>query len=431
MPRHRLLVRQIKRHLGFAPDAVPPEFVAFLEAVDSAYQQADDDRRMIERSLELSSAELLARTGQIQGMLRALPDTLLRVGSEGVIGAYQAGHAADSLRLVEPVVGRRLQDTKPEAAALALVDAVDRARSTSTDALLEFSVDEGPDSETYEVRAVPLAEGETFALVRSVTERHRVQKALERAAEAAEASNRAKSAFLANMSHELRTPLNAILGYTEMVMEEAVDTGADDLLPDLGRVRSAGKLLLDLINDVLDLSKIEAGKMELHPEPFDLVEVARELVATAKPLIQNNGNTLRFECESASLLVRLDLVKTRQVILNLLSNAAKFTERGTVTFRIGPSGDDRLRLEVTDTGIGMSEKQIVRLFSSFTQVHDSPKKRYGGTGLGLVISKRFCQMMGGEITVESTTGLGSTFSVDLPREIVVSRSEAPPAARTA
>ncbi len=239
----------------------------------------------------------------------------------------------------------------------------------------------------------------------------------EQARGAAEEANRTKSAFLANMSHELRTPLNAIIGYSEMLQEEAQDLGQDNFVPDLNKIQGAGKHLLTLINDILDLSKIEAGKMELHFENVDLATIVQEVVSMITPLIEKNDNVLAVRCEGDLGSMRADLTKLRQVLFNLLSNASKFTTHGTVTLganREQVDGADWIRFLVTDTGIGMTPEQMGRLFQAFSQADASTSQKYGGTGLGLLISRRFCQMMGGDVTVDSARGVGSTFTVRLP-----------------
>jgi signal transduction histidine kinase/CheY-like chemotaxis protein/HAMP domain-containing protein len=236
-----------------------------------------------------------------------------------------------------------------------------------------------------------------------------------------EAASRYKSEFLASMSHELRTPLNAIIGYSEMLEEEAGDLGQEGFVPDLQKIHGAGKHLLSLINNVLDLSKIEAGKMDLYLENFAIASTIQEVVATVKPLVEKNGNTLVVHCADGLGTMRADLTKLRQTLFNLLSNACKFTERGTVTLRAGResvNGDEWISFSVADTGIGMSPEQTGKLFQAFTQADTSTTRRYGGSGLGLAISRKFCQMMGGDISVASTPGQGSTFTARLPAAVV-------------
>jgi PAS domain S-box-containing protein len=262
-------------------------------------------------------------------------------------------------------------------------------------------------------------------LLRSeIAERKRAEIALQEAVHKAEAASRAKSTFLANMSHELRTPLNAIIGYSEILEEIAVDDGLKDLVPDIQKICGAGRHLLTLINDILDLSKIEAGRMELYLENFDLRNLIEEVVATLHPLVEKNGNQLQVSCAHNLGVMYADLTKVRQILFNLLSNALKFTEGGTVVLsatRQLADGSDWVYLQVADTGIGMSPEQQHGLFEPFIQGDASTTRKYGGTGLGLTISRLFCQMMGGDITLESQLGIGSTFTVQLKPKVEISQ----------
>jgi signal transduction histidine kinase/HAMP domain-containing protein len=233
-------------------------------------------------------------------------------------------------------------------------------------------------------------------------------------------ASRYKSEFLANMSHELRTPLNAIIGYSEMLQEEAEDLGYADFTPDLQKINAAGKHLLALINDILDLSKIEAGRMDLYLETFDLATMLHDVETTVQPLVEKNANTLVVQYVDALGTMRADLTKVRQALFNLLSNACKFTKRGTVTLvvtRQTEDGAEWITFRVSDTGIGITPAQMATLFQAFSQAEASTARRFGGTGLGLAITKQFCQMMGGDLTVESEGGKGSTFSIRLPAEV--------------
>ncbi|MCP4699217.1 MAG: response regulator [Gammaproteobacteria bacterium] len=250
-----------------------------------------------------------------------------------------------------------------------------------------------------------------------MSEQKKVEEALLHAKEAAEEASQAKSSFLANMSHELRTPLNAIIGYSELLTEDMPDLGCGDLTSDVNKISAAGKHLLSLINDVLDISKIEAGKMDLYNETFDLETVVCQVAATVEPMAQNKRNTLKLERTESLGNMHADLTKVRQMLLNLLSNAFKFTEKGMVTLGITRDHDrhgDWITFRITDQGIGMTPEEVKKLFKPFTQADASTTRKYGGTGLGLAITRRFAEMMGGTITVESLPGQGSTFTIHMP-----------------
>ena len=242
----------------------------------------------------------------------------------------------------------------------------------------------------------------------------RLFKEIEEKGRELELASQHKSQFLANMSHELRTPLNAIIGYSEMLQEEAEEIGEEAFLPDLVRINAAGKHLLGLINDILDLSKIEAGRMDLYLETFDVGQLIRDVEAIVQPLVEKNANTLVVDCSDNLGTMQADQTKLRQTLFNLLSNAAKFTDHGTISLTVNRESPDWLTFAVSDTGIGMTEEQLSRLFEAFSQAEASTRSRYGGTGLGLAISRHFCHMMGGDLTVESTYGQWSTFTVRLP-----------------
>jgi len=268
---------------------------------------------------------------------------------------------------------------------------------------------------------------------------------LEVAKNAAEAANRAKSSFLANMTHELRTPLNAIIGYSELLQEEALELGEEEFVMDLASINIAGKQLLNIISDILDISKIEAGKMTLFLETFEVLNLIEQVVTTVQPMVGKNGNTLIVNCDRNIGTIYADSSKLRQALLNLVSNAAKFTDQGKITINVWKEEGEVLPLDnseelsaarsrsqmpsivfqVTDTGIGMTEDQVSRLFGAFAQADDSTSRRYGGTGLGLTISRKFCQMMGGDITLESKFDCGSTFTIRLP-VVVESQTEETP-----
>jgi len=257
-----------------------------------------------------------------------------------------------------------------------------------------------------------------WAQAREESERATAAEAeLRVAKDAAEEATRAKSAFLANMSHELRTPLNAIIGYSELLEDEAKELGYRDFIPSLQKVHTAGRHLLALINDVLDFSKMEAGKMELHPETFELPTLVTEVVNTIRPLVEKKVNTLEVRCAPDLGSMRADPTKVKQVIFNLLGNASKFTDKGRITLEVTRQvirGFEWVTFTVSDTGIGMSPEETQKLFQSFSQAEATTARRFGGTGLGLAISRKLCQLMGGDISVESEKGKGTTFLVRLP-----------------
>ncbi len=268
----------------------------------------------------------------------------------------------------------------------------------------------------------------TKELEQEITHRKRTQEELLRAKHAAEEANRAKSAFLANMSHELRTPLNAIIGYSEMLEEETKDSGQIENVRDLQRIQAAGKHLLSLINDVLDLSKIEAGKMGLHLETFELRPIIEEIVTTLRPAAEKNSNKIEVHLSKDLGSMHADATKVRQILFNLFSNACKFTDHGAITLDVKRESRDTdcIVFRVVDTGIGMTPEQQWKLFQDFAQADTSIARKYGGTGLGLAISARFAQMMRGRIHVDSQLGEGSVFTVELPATVTTGETAQPP-----
>ncbi len=284
-----------------------------------------------------------------------------------------------------------------------------------------------PDGRVLDIRHSPLPEGGFVIIYSDITERKHYEETLTAARDQAEAMSRTKSSFLANMSHELRTPLNAIIGLTEMMVNNATRFGTEKALEPLRRVHRAGNHLLDLINQVLDLSKIEAGKLELTLETVNIARLIDEVVGTVGPLAQQNQNRLTVECPSDIGSLVVDALRLRQILLNLLGNACKFTKAGEVSLRVAPASTDGrgwVEFVVADTGIGMTPEEVGRLFEEFTQADQSTARRYGGTGLGLAITRRLCHMMGGEVGITSEPGKGSVFVVRLPADPVTAAGPA-------
>jgi signal transduction histidine kinase/DNA-binding response OmpR family regulator/Skp family chaperone for outer membrane proteins len=409
------------------------------------------EQRVAERSAaaEQRSLELARSQHALEKQTRIL-QSILNSMSDGVIVADEQGRfilfnpAAESIlhcRLTEAPTGTwsdrfgfHLPDgvTPYPADEFPLVQAI---RGRAVEAADVFIRHAGvPEGLWVSVNATPLRDEEGVlhngvAVLHNITTHKRAEEALLKAKDAAEAANRAKSQFLANMSHELRTPLNAIIGYSEMLQEEALDSGQDKSIPDLQKIHSAGRHLQSLIDHILDLSKIEAGKVELFLETFDVGDVVREVLTTIGPLVEKNGNRLEAHYSSDLGLIRSDMTRLRQILFNLLSNACKFTERGSIrldAFRSVSDGTEWIDFRVSDTGIGMTPEQTSRLFQEFTQVDASTTRKYGGTGLGLAISRRFSEMMGGQIGVESALGEGSTFSVRIPAGFSAAAADAAP-----
>lgn len=270
--------------------------------------------------------------------------------------------------------------------------------------------------EAFDARVIALVE--TFADQAAIAiQNARLFGEIEDKTHQLEVASRHKSYFLATMSHELRTPLNAIIGYSKLLEEECADVGDVSYLPDLARILSSAKHLLALINDILDLSKVEAGRMTLFVETIDIPRLLGDVQSIVAPLIEKNGNILEVICSAGVGQMTADATKVRQALFNLLSNAAKFTTDGHITLTVQAT-PEACSFAVRDSGIGMTPAQLGRLFEAFTQAESSTSHKYGGTGLGLAISRKFCRLMGGDITVTSEHGKGSTFTILLPRTVV-------------
>ncbi|MEH6834604.1 response regulator [Falsihalocynthiibacter arcticus] len=383
--------------------------------------------------MELIQGELKGSEQRIAKVIQSSPDGIITIDKKGVILSFSASAERTFGYFSDEVIGRNIMILMPKEIAIEHDYYLEKyiLGEPSTIVGDNRTVDaRRKDGSVFKmdlrVEVIELGDGEVMFIgtTRDITIQLQMEAEVNKAREDAMAANAAKSAFLANMSHELRTPMNAIIGYSEMLAEDAEDDGLDDMLGDLQKITAAGKHLLSLINDVLDLSKIEAGKMELFIEAFNFSDVANEVADTAQSLVKTNGNTLAVEIGAGLENLDGDLTKTRQMLFNLISNAAKFTENGAITLageKYENRGSDWVRFSISDTGIGIPADKLDKIFQEFSQADDSTTRNYGGTGLGLSLTRRFAQMMGGDIRVESEVGSGSSFIIEIPMKVTKQR----------
>jgi signal transduction histidine kinase len=399
-------------------DAYVGEIESILQEIDKPQVQPQEVSSVREKLLEVMRGEKAARLDQ-------LSQTLANILQSAQDKEQKSTEDVEETKKVERFI---VILSMLVSVAIAAIVAWRTSRAIAEPVITVTQVAEQVARKSnFDLRAPITTEDEIGLLAKSLNhliERVSVRtKQLEQAKELAEAASKAKSQFLANVSHELRTPLNAVIGLSQLLQDDAVDLGVTgDFITDLETINSAGRHLLELINDILDLSKIEAGKMTLYPETFEIATLINNVVSTVKPAVEKNGNILELDYDRELGTMYADQTRVRQVLLNLLSNAAKFTTNGKVTLAIkrnrkhllpsAPLG--MITFIVADTGIGMTESQQEQLFQPFTQGDTSTTKKYGGTGLGLAISRHFCLMMGGEITVKSEPGVGTLFTVRLP-----------------
>ena len=400
-------------------------------ALFTVYLRDITERRNAEAERELLLARAEAAQRSYRMLAEAIPQQVWTAGTDGHLDYVNQRCADYFMSTPSELLGSGWLNVLHADDTQNCITTWNRSLTTGEPYEVEFRLLRASDNayRWHLGRAVAMRD-EAGAIVRwlgtntDIHDRRQAEQDLREAKAAADSANLAKSQFLASMSHELRTPLNAVIGYSEMLQEEAEESGFPNFIPDLQKIHRAGGYLLTLINNVLDLSKIEAGKMELFLEEFDIGDVVRAATDTVQPLLQRNGNTLEISCAPDIGRIHSDQTKVRQCLLNLLSNAAKFTDHGTVRLDVERSRGHIL-FRVADTGIGLSHEQIAKLFEPFSQIHTGRENAQQGTGLGLTITRRLAQMLGGDVSLESELGKGSVFTISLPARRTVERSQAP------
>ena len=437
-----------------------------LAVLAGAFNSMTDQLRNLIESLKQQTEDLRHSEAKNRALLNAIPDLMFRFSQDGIFLDFKAPRGDSYLQSSQAWVGQPVSEVLPTEVATLCLEYVERTLKTQDIQIFEYELFVEEQRRNFEARLVVSGEQEVLAIVRDITDAKLAQIELQKAKEEAEAANRAKSAFLASMSHELRTPLNGILGLSELLREDAEDLGYTDFVPDLQQIYDSGLHLLNLITDILDISKIEAGKMSLYLESFDISTLIVEVQKTVQPLIKKKTNTLEVHGAASLGTMHADRTKIKQLLLNLISNSAKFTENGRIVLSVtresqgeengnskrdikvllanGESSvvssatldsasmpdagnddqtSDWVIFSVSDTGIGMTPEQAAKIFQPFVQADNSTTKKYGGTGLGLAICQRFCEMMGGNITVKSEVCVGSTFSFYLPARVKDPKAE--------
>nr|WP_293103256.1 sensor histidine kinase [Okeania sp. SIO2F4] len=394
-------------------------------------------------SLKQRAEDLHQSEAKNRALLNAIPDLIFWFSRKGMFLYYKPSRKDEFSWSSNELIGKKVSEILPENAAKQYLQYIDEALETGDIKIFEYEWFFEEKRHHFEARIVASGKNEVLAIVRDITESKLANIQLQQAKEAAEAANISKSQFLASMSHELRTPLNAIIGYSDLLKEESEDLGYEDFIPDLDQIKTSGLHLLAIIQDILDISKLESGQMTMYEEEFDIPTFINEVQSIVQPLVKKNSNSFEIYCCNEIGTIFADRTKLKQVLINLLSNASKFTHEGIITLKVvreynikhNGNGSNKLAIEsanvsddrilnqiifsVTDTGIGMTPQQIEKVFQPFVQADNSTTRKYGGTGLGLSICQKFCEMMGGRITVKSCVGIGSTFTVNLPTVVTL------------